>query len=279
MPRPSEVVLEALGFRTTANASSGNFDFQERRHSTPLTVTYLERRWQQMAIQGNLPGIVALLEQDPNLVSTQDFVMGFTALHWAAKKGRKDIVEILINTGMDVNMKSKGGYTALHLAVMQGHEGVIASLFDCDADVDARDYSGRKPKHYIKDRTSLWIQKKLGKKLVPAVLVSSEESLNRGFQNIGSIFVMKTISNSLGTGLDKLPDEKPNVLSIPRHKAARSSSFVKIYRNVTSKFKEKRPPKLEIPENTGYHRTGRARSAPDINHITSWSPRFVHVMP
>ena len=29
-----------------------------------------------------------------------------TALHWAAKKGRKDIAEILINTGMDVNIKS-----------------------------------------------------------------------------------------------------------------------------------------------------------------------------
>lgn len=31
-----------------------------------------------------------------------------TALHWAAKKGREDIAELLINTGMDVNMKSVG---------------------------------------------------------------------------------------------------------------------------------------------------------------------------
>lgn len=30
-----------------------------------------------------------------------------------------------------------------------------------DADVDIRDYSGRKPKHYITDRTSVWIQSKL----------------------------------------------------------------------------------------------------------------------
>ena len=29
-----------------------------------------------------------------------------TALHWAAKKGRKDVTEILLNTGMDVNTKS-----------------------------------------------------------------------------------------------------------------------------------------------------------------------------
>lgn len=282
MSRASKAVLEALGFQTN---SYGRADLQERRNSEQLTVSYLERKWNQSASEGNLPGIVALLEQDPNLVTTQDFVVGFTALHWAAKKGRKDIAELLINTGMDVNMKSKGGYTALHLAVIQGRENVIASLFDSGADVDVRDNSGRKPKHYVKETTSLWIQKKLGKTLAPSVLVSSGEPLNKGLQNIGSIFLqMKVLSNSLGTGLDKL-DEEPGRLSppTPRKKAARSASFVKICRNVTGKFKDKKASKLEIPEDvedvTGYHRTGRARSAPDINHITEWSPRIIQVMP
>ena len=55
-----------------------------------------------------------------------------------------------------------------------------------------------------------------------SVLVSSGETLNRGFHNIGSIFFdIKALSNSLGTGLDKL-DEKPNKLHIPRNKVARS---------------------------------------------------------
>ena len=55
-----------------------------------------------------------------------------------------------------------------------------------------------------------------------SVLVSSEETLNRGFNNIGSIFFdIKALSNSLGSGLDKL-DEKPNELHIPRNKVARS---------------------------------------------------------
>ena len=46
--------------------------------------------------------------------------------------------------------------------------------------------------------------------------------MNRGFHNIGSIFFdIKALSNSLGTGLDKL-DEKPNKLHIPRNKVARS---------------------------------------------------------
>ncbi|KAJ7360619.1 hypothetical protein OS493_015727 [Desmophyllum pertusum] len=174
--RASKAVLEALGFKATTYASTGGADLQERRNSTPLTIGYLEKRWHQSASQGNLPGIVALLEQDPNLVTTQ-------------------------------------GYTALHLAVIQGHENVITSLFDCGADIDARDYSGRKPKHYIKNSTSPWIQKKLGRKLAPSVLVSSGDTLNKGLPNIGSIFLqMKALSNSLGTGLDKL-DSDPGVFS------------------------------------------------------------------
>jgi len=175
----------------------------------------------------------------------------------------------------------KGGYTALHLAVIQGHENVIASLLDCGADIDARDHSGRKPKHYIKDSTSPWIQSKLGKRLAPSVLVSSGDNRNKGLQNIGSLFLqMKALSNSLGTGMDKLDFDK----DLLPQKTTRSGSLVKIYSNVTAKFKDKKPAstcsKLEIPDNTaGYYRTGRARSAPDINHITGWSPRFVHVMP
>lgn len=110
MSRASKTVLEALGFQTN---SYGRANLQERRNSEQLTVSYLERKWNQSASEGNLPGIVALLEQDPNLVTTQDFVMGFTALHWAAKKGRKDIAELLINTGIDVNMKSKVDHVLL----------------------------------------------------------------------------------------------------------------------------------------------------------------------
>lgn len=75
MSRASKAVLEELGFQTNTDASTGQANLQERRNSEQLTVSYLERRWNQSAIEGNLPGIVALLEQDPSLVTTQDFVM------------------------------------------------------------------------------------------------------------------------------------------------------------------------------------------------------------
>ena len=41
-------------------------------------------------------------------------------------------------------------------------------LFLTEADVDARDNSGRKPKHYIKDSTSPWIQSKISSGLKTA---------------------------------------------------------------------------------------------------------------
>lgn len=41
------------------------------------------------------------------------------------------------------------------------------------------------------------------------VLVSSGDNHNKGLQNIGSLFLqMKALSNSLGTGMDKLDNDK-----------------------------------------------------------------------
>ena len=54
------------------------------------------------------------------------------------------------------------------------------------------------------------------------VFVWSGKNRNEGLQNIGSIFLqMKALSNSLGTGMDKL-DGDEDVLPPPRQKPARS---------------------------------------------------------
>ena len=54
------------------------------------------------------------------------------------------------------------------------------------------------------------------------VFVWSGKNRNEGLQNIGSIFLqMKALSNSLGTGMDKL-DGDEDVLPPTRQKPARS---------------------------------------------------------
>jgi ankyrin repeat protein len=45
---------------------------------------------------------------------------GVTPLHFAAASGHKEIVEVLVTKGADVNANI-GGWTPLHLAVDEGH--------------------------------------------------------------------------------------------------------------------------------------------------------------
>jgi hypothetical protein len=41
---------------------------------------------------------------------------GKTALHWAAERNRKDLIELLVKAGVDVNLRTKGGVTPLDYA-------------------------------------------------------------------------------------------------------------------------------------------------------------------
>ena len=57
-----------------------------------------------------------MLQEDPLLAKSKDFTNGYTALHWAAKRGNLDLVKLLVgNYEVDVNAKTHGGYTPLHL--------------------------------------------------------------------------------------------------------------------------------------------------------------------
>ena len=61
---------------------------------------------------------------------------GETSLHYAADKGHKEIVELLIANGADVNVKEKD--TPMHKAAMNGHKEIIELLIANGADVNAK---------------------------------------------------------------------------------------------------------------------------------------------
>ncbi|GBM04162.1 Integrin-linked protein kinase [Araneus ventricosus] len=50
---------------------------------------------------------------------------GFSPLHWAAKEGRANIVEMLISRGSRINATNMGDDTALHLASAHGHRDIV----------------------------------------------------------------------------------------------------------------------------------------------------------
>jgi len=70
-------------------------------------------------------------------------------LCWAVKEGHKEISELLIKKGADVNAKEDDivhfGVTPLHWAVEEGHKEISELLIKKGADVNAKSVLSRTP--------------------------------------------------------------------------------------------------------------------------------------
>lgn len=73
---------------------------------------------------------------------------GFSPLHWAAKEGRANVVEMLIYRGARVNALNMGDDTALHLAAAHGHRDIVHMLLRHNAIINAVNEHGNTPLHY-----------------------------------------------------------------------------------------------------------------------------------
>ncbi len=93
------------------------------------------------AMLGKAADAEILLERDPALAraSTRD---GMAALHYAARSGRADVVEVFLRYHSDVNARDNNGMTALHYAARVGHADVVEVLLRYHCDVNARDNRG-----------------------------------------------------------------------------------------------------------------------------------------
>ena len=70
-----------------------------------------------------------------------------TPLYLAAGEGHKEIVELLIAKGANVNTKTDEGSTPLHSATANEHENIAELLIEKGADVNAKDNKGRTALH------------------------------------------------------------------------------------------------------------------------------------
>lgn len=128
--------------------------FGSKHSSIPLDSR--EHNWFVKAASGSWTDIYALFREDPNLLSKQDFISGFTVVHWIAKHGDHRVLNTLwygvdkVGMTLDVNAKTLCGYTPLHLAAIHGHKKLIRLLVQkFKADVRIRDSSGKRPWQYL----------------------------------------------------------------------------------------------------------------------------------
>eukprot|EP01027_Heterolobosea_sp_BB2_P014661 GEZU01021028.1.p1 GENE.GEZU01021028.1~~GEZU01021028.1.p1 ORF type:complete len:215 (-),score=56.31 GEZU01021028.1:20-664(-) len=70
-----------------------------------------------------------------------------TPLHWAAREGKLNVLEFLLENGADINFQDKDGYSALHYAALNGHTDVVRHLVKEGANVNAVDNQLRTPLH------------------------------------------------------------------------------------------------------------------------------------
>jgi ankyrin repeat protein len=78
------------------------------------------------------------LKYNSDLVFSTD-INGWTPLHYAAKRGRTDLAELLLANKADVNAKDTGGATPLLWAAKHGHKDMVELLLAGRADVDAKE--------------------------------------------------------------------------------------------------------------------------------------------
>lgn len=98
------------------------------------------------ALKGNLQIVEALLKGNPNLVSSKHN-SGYTPLHLAVLRGRKDMVELLLANKAEVNSKDKIGMTPLQEAAWGGHKEIAELLLANKAEINAKDTSGSTALH------------------------------------------------------------------------------------------------------------------------------------
>lgn len=92
----------------------------------------------------------------PLLYQRGNAVDGQTPLHWAALHGNKDLVELAISRGAEIDKPNRKRlfFTALHLAAAYDHPDVIRVLIKKGATTSAKDKHGNTPLHLAANRTN-----------------------------------------------------------------------------------------------------------------------------
>lgn len=119
-----------------------NFKIETLESSAIDVVTDPPTEW----LDGPAEQLDEMLNQSPNLLNCQDSrdsgwrCRGRSALIYAAEKGRKDCVQVLLNAGADTDLQDKNGHTALMCCV---DEECISLILQSNANSELVDTGGK----------------------------------------------------------------------------------------------------------------------------------------
>ncbi|KAM7477078.1 hypothetical protein LguiB_024321 [Lonicera macranthoides] len=92
------------------------------------------------ARDGDFQEAKALLEYNPRLARYSTFGVRNSPLHYSAAQGHHEIVSLLLESGVDINLRNYRGQTALMQACQYGHWEVVQTLVLFKANIHRADY-------------------------------------------------------------------------------------------------------------------------------------------
>ena len=107
--------------------------------------TYSEKDLLEAVNVGNIREIQQLLDQG---ISPNAEVDGWTALEKASVRNQYNVIEILIEAGVDPNREDEYGLSPLHMSCKDGHVNSADALMKYGARHDKTDKSGYTPLHH-----------------------------------------------------------------------------------------------------------------------------------
>ncbi|MBC8467887.1 MAG: ankyrin repeat domain-containing protein [Planctomycetes bacterium] len=125
-----------------------------RTKSAELSTLLHESSW-----DGKIDRVKSLISKVANVK-----VQAPMALHYATENGHKDIMELLIVKGANVNAKNAAGQTPLHYAAERGLKDIAEMLIANGVDVNARNIEGQTPVDIALSRNRMDVVKLLIKK-------------------------------------------------------------------------------------------------------------------
>ena len=120
-------------------------------HAKPSSET--ARQFIYAVFLANVQRVNAMLRDNAKLVHER-YARGDTALHHAARNGDQEIVEQLVDSGADVNVRSDHAHFPLYCAAGHGHVETTRYLVEHDADLQARLADGKTLVEWLKQYAS-----------------------------------------------------------------------------------------------------------------------------
>ena len=129
--------------------SCGKSPEQARKELGQMNIQYSEETFIECIKNGDAVAVRLFLTAGMNPNAKEND--GSTALMWAAVHGKSDIVKMLLEKGVEVNVKeNKMGFTALMFAAMQEHADVVKLLLEKGAELAVIDNNGKTTLTYAK---------------------------------------------------------------------------------------------------------------------------------